>query len=192
VVFRAIGDGEAETGPLAASWHCAKFLNPATDGAVLPMLHLNGYKIANPTVLARIPEDELRMLLQGYGWEPVFVTGDDPTQVHQDLAAALDRSLDAIERARQTARSDGDAGAVRWPVVLRIPKGWTGPLQVDGQQVSGTFRSHQCRCRRRAASPSTSPRSSSGCGRTGRRSCSTSRGVRSASCSSCRRAATGG
>ena len=144
VVFCAIGDGEAETGPLAASWHCAKFLNPATDGAVLPMLHLNGYKIANPTVLARIPEDELRMLLQGYGWDPVFVTGDDPTQVHQDLAAAYDRSLDAIDRARQTARSGGDAGAVKWPVVvLKTPKGWTGPLQVDGQQVSGTFRSHQ-------------------------------------------------
>ena len=144
VVFCAIGDGEAETGPLAASWHCAKFLNPATDGAVLPILHLNGYKIANPTVLARIPEDELRMLLQGYGWDPVFVTGDDPTQVHQDLAAAFDRSLDAIEGARRTARNGGDAGSVKWPVVvLRTPKGWTGPLQVDGQQVSGTFRSHQ-------------------------------------------------
>jgi xylulose-5-phosphate/fructose-6-phosphate phosphoketolase len=144
VVFCAIGDGEAETGPLAASWHCSKFLNPATDGAVLPMLHLNGYKIANPTVLARIPEDELRMLLQGYGWEPLFVTGDEPTQVHQDLAAAYDRGLDAISQARQTARSGGDAGAVRWPVVvLRTPKGWTGPLEVDGQRVSGTFRSHQ-------------------------------------------------
>ncbi len=144
VVFCAIGDGEAETGPLAASWHCAKFLDPAKDGAVLPMLHLNGYKIANPTLLARIPEDELRMLLRGYGWDPVFVTGDDPAQVHQDLAAAFDTSLATIERVRQVARSGGDAGSVAWPVVvLRTPKGWTGPLQVDGQQVAGTFRSHQ-------------------------------------------------
>ena len=144
VVFCAIGDGEAETGPLAASWHCAKFLNPAEDGAVLPVLHLNGYKIANPTLLARIPEDELRMLLRGYGWDPVFVTGDDPAQVHQDLAAAFDRSLDTISQVRRTVRSGGDAGSVAWPVVvLRTPKGWTGPVQVDGQQVEGTFRSHQ-------------------------------------------------
>ena len=146
VVFCVIGDGEAETGPLAASWHCSKFLDPRTDGAVLPILHLNGYKIANPTLLARIPEDELRMLLRGNGWEPVFVSGEDPGQVHQDLAAAFDTCLDRIELTRREARDGASArpDPVAWPmVVLRTPKGWTGPIEVDGQQVEGTFRSHQ-------------------------------------------------
>ncbi len=147
-----VGDGEAETGPLAASWHSNKFLNPVTDGAVLPVLHLNGYKIANPTVLARIPEDELAALLTGYGYRPHFVTGDDPMTVHRDLAATLDTVLDDIATIQHHARTpgpdrqpDGTAGGrPRWPmIVLRTPKGWTGPKEVDGLPVEGTFRSHQ-------------------------------------------------
>ena len=138
-----IGDGEAETGPLAASWHSNKFVNPARDGAVLPVLHLNGYKIANPTVLARIPNEELRALLQGYGHEPLFVEGDDPERVHQALAEALDSSLDAIASIQERARA-GDVSRPRWPmVVLRTPKGWTGPKEVDGLPAEGTFRAHQ-------------------------------------------------
>ena len=144
VVFCVVGDGEAETGALAASWHSNKFLNPAKDGAVLPILHLNGYKIANPTVLARIPAQELRALLEGYGHEPVFVEGDDPAEVHQAYAAALDWALDSIARIQRTARSDGSGERPRWPmIVLRTPKGWTGPKIVDGQQVEGTYRAHQ-------------------------------------------------
>jgi xylulose-5-phosphate/fructose-6-phosphate phosphoketolase len=144
VVFCIVGDGEAETGPLAASWHSNKFLNPARDGAVLPILHLNGYKIANPTVLARIPEGELRELMVGYGHSPVFVTGDDPTKVHQQMAAALDWALDEIARIQRAARSDHQAQRPLWPmIVLKTPKGWTGPKTVDGQQVEGTFRAHQ-------------------------------------------------
>jgi xylulose-5-phosphate/fructose-6-phosphate phosphoketolase len=145
LVACVVGDGEAETGPLAASWHSNKFLNPATDGAVLPILHLNGYKIANPTVLARIPDSELADLMRGYGYEPHFVVGDDPTAVHQELAATLDAVLDKITAIQQGARQT-DAAATRpsWPmIVLRTPKGWTGPEQVDGVQVEGTFRAHQ-------------------------------------------------
>ena len=144
VVFAVVGDGEAETGALATSWHSNKFLNPAKDGAVLPILHLNGYKIANPTVLARIPEPELRSLLEGYGHDPVFVEGDDPAKVHQAMAAALDSALDAIERIQRGARANGAGERPRWPmIVLRTPKGWTGPKVVDGQQVEGTYRAHQ-------------------------------------------------
>jgi len=151
LVLCVVGDGEAETGPLAASWHSNKFLDPATDGAVLPVLHLNGYKIANPTVLARIPEDELADLMRGYGYAPYFVTGDDPMTVHRNLAETLDEILDSIEGIQQAARGTGGgqdaaAPAVRpaWPmIVLRTPKGWTGPKQVDGLPVEGTFRSHQ-------------------------------------------------
>jgi xylulose-5-phosphate/fructose-6-phosphate phosphoketolase len=132
LVACVIGDGEAETGPLATSWHGNRFLNPRTDGAVLPILHLNGYKIANPTVLARIPEDELVSLLTGYGWHPLLVSGDEPEAVHQALAGALDEALDAIGERQ------------RWPmIVLRTPKGWTGPKEVDGLPVEGTWRSHQ-------------------------------------------------
>src|SRR5438128_4928742 len=158
-----IGDGEAESGPLAASWHSNKFLNPARDGAVLPILHLNGYKIANPTVLARIPESELLELMRGYGHEPVIVSGDDPPKVHQEMAAALEWSLDEIARIQDgarflsppggkvtrqpsAARSDGDhqKGRPAWPMlILRTPKGWTGPKIVDGEQIEGTFRAHQ-------------------------------------------------
>ena len=141
-----VGDGEAETGPLAASWHSNKFLDPARDGAVLPILHLNGYKIANPTVLARIPEDELRALLRGYGYEPHFVVaGDDPAAVHRALAATLDEAVDAIAAIqRRRARGGGRPERPRWPmIVLRTPKGWTGPHEVDGLPVEGTFRAHQ-------------------------------------------------
>ncbi|MGG2465021.1 phosphoketolase family protein [Streptomyces sp. RGM 3693] len=144
LVACVIGDGEAETGPLAASWHATKFLDPVHDGAVLPILHLNGYKIANPTVLARIPEDELDALLRGYGHEPLHVAGDDPAAVHQALAAAMDRALDQIAAIHRRARTDGDTGRPHWPmIVLRTPKGWTGPHEVDGQPVEGTWRAHQ-------------------------------------------------
>ena len=143
-VFCIVGDGEAETGPLAASWHSNKLLNRATDGAVLPILHLNGYKIANPTILARIPEDELRGLLVGYGHTPIFVSGDDPMRVHQQLAAAMDWALDEIQRIQRAARSDHQKARPSWPmIVFRTPKGWTGPKTVDGLQVEGTFRAHQ-------------------------------------------------
>ncbi|KKC06015.1 phosphoketolase, partial [Mycobacterium nebraskense] len=144
VVACVIGDGEAETGPLAASWHSNKFLNPATDGAVLPILQLNGYKIANPTVLARIPHTELEALLRGYGYRPITVAGDDPANVHQQLAAALDDAFDEIAAIQSAARSGNQAQRAVWPmIVLRTPKGWTGPKVVDGKKVEGTWRSHQ-------------------------------------------------
>ena len=144
LVCCVVGDGEAETGPLAASWHSNKFVNPARDGTVLPILHLNGYKIANPTVLARIPREELDDLLRGYGHLPFHVDGDDPATVHQQLAGVLDDALDEIARIQQDARSGGTRQRPRWPmVVLRTPKGWTGPREVDGVPVEGTFRSHQ-------------------------------------------------
>jgi xylulose-5-phosphate/fructose-6-phosphate phosphoketolase len=145
-----VGDGEAETGPLAASWHSNKFINPAQDGAVLPVLHLNGYKIANPTVLARIGDDKLTELLSGYGYSPRFVVGDDPATVHRLLAATLDEALEDIAaiqaRARDTTNTDTDTNTEQpaWPmIVLRTPKGWTGPKEVDGLPVEGTFRAHQ-------------------------------------------------
>ncbi|HEY4826414.1 MAG TPA: phosphoketolase family protein [Solirubrobacteraceae bacterium] len=139
-----IGDGEAETGPLAASWHSNKFLNPAQDGAVLPVLHLNGYKIANPTVLARIEPEELRSLLEGYGYTPRFVEGSDPATMHQLMAATLDEVLDEIAEIQRHAREDGDLTRPRWPmIVLKSPKGWTGPKVVDGLPVEGTWRAHQ-------------------------------------------------
>jgi xylulose-5-phosphate/fructose-6-phosphate phosphoketolase len=140
-----IGDGEAETGALAASWHSNKFLNPACDGAVLPILHLNGYKIANPTVLARIPHDELEALLVGYGHKPYFVEGDDPATMHQLMAGVLDEVLDDIAAIQARARSGAETGErPQWPmIVLRSPKGWTGPKEVDGLPVEGTFRAHQ-------------------------------------------------
>ena len=148
LVACVVGDGEAETGPLAASWHSNKFLDPVRDGAVLPILHLNGYKIANPTVLARIPEDELVSLFEGYGWEPVLVTGgfdgEDPVAVHGRFADALARVLDTIEEIHRRAREEGDRSRPCWPMlVLRTPKGWTGPREVDGVPVEGTWRSHQ-------------------------------------------------
>jgi xylulose-5-phosphate/fructose-6-phosphate phosphoketolase len=139
-----IGDGEAETGPLAASWHSNKFLNPARDGAVLPILHLNGWKIANPTLLARMPEEELEQLMRGYGYHPYFVEGYEPMLMHRRMAETLDLVLDEIAAIQADARKNGPGERPRWPmIVLRTPKGWTGPAVVDGLQVEGTWRSHQ-------------------------------------------------
>jgi xylulose-5-phosphate/fructose-6-phosphate phosphoketolase len=144
LVCCVIGDGEAETGPMAASWHSNKFLNAARDGAVLPVLHLNGYKIANPTVLARIPEAELQALLEGYGYAPRFVEGSDPETMHRLMAQTLDQVADEISSIQQAARSGETVERPRWPmIVLRTPKGWTGPKIVDGLPAEGSFRSHQ-------------------------------------------------
>jgi len=144
LVACVIGDGEAETGPLATSWHSNKFLNPVRDGAVLPILHLNGYKIAGPTVLARIPRDELEALLRGYGYAPHFVEGDEPMAMHARMAITLDSVIAEIRRIQREARTDGFGNRPRWPmIVLRTPKGWTGPNVVDGVPVEGTFRAHQ-------------------------------------------------
>jgi xylulose-5-phosphate/fructose-6-phosphate phosphoketolase len=147
VVACVVGDGEAETGPLATSWHGNKFLNPVTDGAVLPILHLNGYKIANPTVLARIPEEELAALMRGYGYEPLFMSveaGEEHLEVHRRFASVLDEAFDRIEEIQRAARVDGVGTRPAWPmIVLRSPKGWTGPREVDGLPMEGTWRSHQ-------------------------------------------------
>jgi xylulose-5-phosphate/fructose-6-phosphate phosphoketolase len=144
IVACVVGDGEAETGALATSWHSNKFLNPARDGAVLPILHLNGYKIAGPTVLARIPHEELLDLLHGYGYEPYFVEGSDPAKVHQVMAATLDAVVADIQAIQKQARGRGLAKRTRWPmIVLRTPKGWTGPKAVDGKPSEGTWRAHQ-------------------------------------------------
>ncbi|MBI3775010.1 MAG: phosphoketolase family protein [Gammaproteobacteria bacterium] len=144
IVACVVGDGEAETGPLATAWHSNKFLNPKTDGAVLPILHLNGYKIANPTVLARIPHDELESLLIGYGYQPYFVEGAEPLHMHQLMAATLDAATADIKTIQRRARSEGVTERPRWPmIVLRSPKGWTGPKEVDGKKTEGYWRSHQ-------------------------------------------------
>ncbi len=144
VVCAVVGDGEAETGPLATSWHSNKFIDPAHDGAVLPILHLNGYKIANPAVLARIPTAELAALLEGYGHRPYFVEGDDPAQVHQQMAATMDAVVAEIQSIQKAAREGGVTERPRWPmIVLRTPKGWTGPKEIDGKPVEGTWRAHQ-------------------------------------------------
>jgi len=144
MVACVVGDGEAETGPLAASWHGNKFLNPATDGVVLPILHLNGYKIANPALLARIPAQDLDQLLRGYGYEPFVVEGHEPLPMHRLMCHTLDRVLQRIQEIQQRARSTADETLPRWPmIVLRTPKGWTGPKTVDGQAIEGTFRAHQ-------------------------------------------------
>jgi xylulose-5-phosphate/fructose-6-phosphate phosphoketolase len=139
-----VGDGEAETGPLATAWHSNKFLDPVTDGAVLPILHLNGYKISNPTVLARITHEELEQLFRGYGWAPRFVEGDDPEKMHQAMAEALDAAIGEIQKIQEHARTQNDPARPRWPMlILNSPKGWTGPKTIDGLQVEGTFRAHQ-------------------------------------------------
>ena len=144
IVAAVVGDGEAETGPLATSWHSNKFLNPATDGAVLPILHLNGYKIANPTVLARISHEELDQLFRGYGYAPIFVEGSEPVKMHQLMAAALDQAIDEIRRAQADARTNGVSERPRWPmIVLRSPKGWTCPKEIDGKRAEDFWRSHQ-------------------------------------------------
>ena len=144
IVACVIGDGEAETGPLATAWHSNKFLNPITDGAVLPILHLNGYKIANPTVLARISHDELDQLLRGYGWIPYYVEGDEPEMMHQLMAGILEKSIESIQQIQNNARNNNNTTRPLWPmIVLNSPKGWTGPKVVDGLQIEGTFRAHQ-------------------------------------------------
>ncbi len=144
VVACVIGDGEAETGPLATAWHSNKFLDPATDGAVLPILHLNGWKIANPTVLARIPREELEQLFHGYGWAPLFVEGEEPGPMHEAMAAALDQAIEQIHAIQHEARGEGVRSRPRWPmIVLASPKGWTGPKTIDGKKIEGSFRSHQ-------------------------------------------------
>ncbi|TFF27349.1 phosphoketolase family protein [Jiella endophytica] len=144
IVACVVGDGEAETGPLAASWHSNKFLNPVRDGAVLPILHLNGYKIANPTVLARISDEELTDLFSGYGYAPILVEGEDPARMHRRMAHALDEAFDEIAAIRAEHRAGRAAGRPRWPmIILRSPKGWTGPKEVDGKKVEGFWRAHQ-------------------------------------------------
>ena len=154
VVACVVGDGEAETGPLATAWHSNKFLDPATDGAVLPILHLNGYKIANPALLARISHEELEQLLRGYGWTPCFVEGDEPLLMHPAMAAALDAAVLQIREIQRNARVNGSVTRPRWPmIVLRSPKGWTGPKIVDERPVEGTFRSHQIPLKAAASNP---------------------------------------
>jgi xylulose-5-phosphate/fructose-6-phosphate phosphoketolase len=144
IVACVVGDGEAETGPLATAWHSNKFLNPATDGAVLPILHLNGFKIANPTILARISREELEQLFRGYGWTPYFVEGHDPALMHEAMATTLDLAVEQIRQIQYDARIGGDPARPRWPmIVFDSPKGWTGPKMVDGVQIEGTFHSHQ-------------------------------------------------
>ena len=139
-----VGDGEAETGPLATAWHSNKFLNPANDGAVLPILHLNGYKINNPTVFARITHDEVESFFHGCGWKPYFVEGDEPMEMHKKMATTLDKCIEEIRRIQKNAREKGKTERPFWPmIVLRTPKGWTGPKVVDGQQIENTFRAHQ-------------------------------------------------
>ncbi|MEL0623961.1 phosphoketolase family protein [Marinomonas arenicola] len=149
-----IGDGEAETGPLATAWHSNKFLNPVSDGAVLPILHLNGYKIANPTILARIGGEELEQLLRGYGWQPIFVAGSDPKSMHEAMALALDQAVHKIKEIKAKAAQQGAFERPRWPmIVLKSPKGWTGPKTVDGVPIEGTFHSHQVPISSPAARP---------------------------------------
>ena len=144
IVTCIVGDGEAETGPLATSWHSNKFINPRRDGAVLPILHLNGWKIANPTILARISPEERQKLFEGYGYKPRTVAGSDPVQVHRDLAVALDECYDEIKAIQKSAREDGATKRPNWPMIIfETPKGWTGPKEVDGKPVEGTWRAHQ-------------------------------------------------
>src|SRR5690242_3056072 len=144
IVACVVGDGEAETGPLATAWHSNKFINPIRDGAVLPILNLNGYKIANPTILARISHDELEALFHGYGYTPYFVEGSEPNEMHQKMAATLDAIVAEIRAIQKQARGSGKAERPRWPmIVLRTPKGWTGPKEIDGHKVEGSWRAHQ-------------------------------------------------
>jgi xylulose-5-phosphate/fructose-6-phosphate phosphoketolase len=155
IVACVVGDGEAETGPLATSWHSNKFLNPARDGAVLPILHLNGYKIAGPCFLARLPHEELEALFRGYGYHPYFVEGDDPATMHRLMAATLDQVMAEIRDIQHEARTQGYRERRPWPmIVLRTPKGWTGPKVVDGKPIENTFRSHQVPLAQLASEPS--------------------------------------
>ena len=144
IVACVVGDGEAETGPLATAWHSNKFLDPATDGVVLPILHLNGYKISNPTILARIEREELEQLFRGYGWNPYFVEGDDPEHMHQLMASQMDEAIEEIKRIQTNARDNNDTTRPRWPMIIfNSPKGWTGPKIIDGHKVENNFRAHQ-------------------------------------------------
>ncbi len=194
VVACVVGDGEAETGPLAASWHSNKFLNPVTDGAVLPILHLNGYKIANPTVLARIPHDELESLLRGYGYRPITVAGDDPADVHQQLAAALDDAFDEIAAIQREARGNGKTERPVWPmIVLRTPKGWTGPRSGGRQAGGGHLASASGAAQPRPGiTPPTARSWKSGCAVMHPRSCSTTTAGCAPSCGRWRPAAIAG
>jgi xylulose-5-phosphate/fructose-6-phosphate phosphoketolase len=154
IVAAVVGDGEAETGPLAASWHSNKFLNPVRDGAVLPILHLNGYKIANPTLLARIPREELESLMVGYGYKPYWVEGSDPETMHQLMAATLDTAIGEIKAIQEKARTEGYSGRPQWPmIVMKTPKGWTGPKDVDGKKTEDYWRSHQVPLSEMASKP---------------------------------------
>ncbi|MEG4026502.1 phosphoketolase family protein [Microcoleus sp. S13C4] len=154
IVAAVVGDGEAETGPLAASWHSNKFLNPVRDGAVLPILHLNGYKIANPTLLARIPREELESLMVGYGYKPYWVEGSDPETMHQLMAATLDTAIGEIKAIQEKARTEGYSGRPQWPmIVMKTPKGWTGPKEVDGKKTEDYWRSHQVPLSEMASKP---------------------------------------
>ena len=151
IVACVVGDGEAETGPLATSWHSNKFLNPAADGAVLPMLHLNGYKIANPTVLARISEEELDQLFHGYGYTPYVVEGSDPEEMHELMAATLETVLGDIQRIKMEARNGFRGASASWPmIILRSPKGWTGPKEIDGHTIEDFWRAASSANGRRA------------------------------------------
>ena len=189
IVAAVVGDGEAETGPLATSWHVNKFLNPIRDGAVLPILSLNGYKINNPTLLARIPHEELESLLRGCGWTPYFVEGSDPDSMHQAMAATLDHCVEAIRGAQAEARRTGVAARPRWPmIVLRTPKGWTAPAELDGHKLEGSWRAHQVPIADvKDGSRRGSRCSSAGCGATSPRSSSTRRARRSPPCARSRR-----
>ena len=139
-----VGDGESETGPLATAWHSNKFLNPVTDGAVLPILHLNGYKISNPTIFSRISHEELQKFFEGCGWKPYFVEGSDPMAMHRLMADTLDQCVADIRANQAYARETGDGKRPVWPmIVLRTPKGWTGPKTIDDKPIEGTFRAHQ-------------------------------------------------
>ena len=193
IVACVVGDGEAETGPLATGWHSNKFLNPAHDGAVLPILHLNGYKIDNPTVLARIGHEELEYLLRGYGYTPYFVEGHEPEAMHQLMAATLNKVIAEIRRIQSDARQQGVTERPHWPmIVFKTPKGWTGPKVVDGKPVEGTYRRTRFRFPSRPSTPSTSKSSSPGCAVTGLRSSLTRAAGSYTSCASWRRRANAG
>jgi xylulose-5-phosphate/fructose-6-phosphate phosphoketolase len=178
IVACVIGDGEAETGPLATAWQSTKMLSPVADGAVLPILHLNGFKISNPTILARVERQELEQFFMGCGWAPLFVEGDDPTDMHQAMASAMERAIEQIQTIQDDARNRNVTVRPRWPmIVLRSPKGWTGPSQVDGLQIEGTFRSHQVPLLVDPSIRNTSRCSSNGCRATRPRNSSTRRGA---------------
>ena len=173
IVACVVGDGESETGPLATAWQSTKFLDPITDGAVLPILHLNGYKISNPTVLSRIAHEDLEHFFLGCGWTPYFVEGDDPDTMHELMATVMERAINDIRRFQTSARASNDASRPRWPmIVLRSPKGWTGPKVIDGLEIEGTFRAHQVQFWSMATIRSTSRCWKAGCEATGPRNCS--------------------